>query len=62
MVEMQKRLGKTSIDTALEIAHCDKVHVPEFYEPTFQHYENSTHFNTSLLFYKLTLYFQNYAI
>ena len=37
MVEMQKRLGKTSTDTALEIAHCDKVHVSEFHEPTFQH-------------------------
>ena len=37
MMEMQKRLGKTSTDTALEIAHCDKVHVPEFHEATFQH-------------------------
>ena len=37
MVEMQKRLGKTKDDTTLEIAHCDKVHVPEFHEATFQH-------------------------
>ena len=38
MVEMEKRLGKTSTDTAVEISHCDKVHVPEFHkEPTFQH-------------------------
>ena len=38
MVEMEKRLGKTSTDTALEISHCDMMHVPEFHkEPTFQH-------------------------
>ena len=37
MMEMQKRLGKTKDDTTLEIAHCDKVHVPDFHEATFQH-------------------------
>ena len=37
MVEMQKRLGKTKDNTTLEIAHCDKVHISDFHQATFQH-------------------------
>ena len=37
LAEMQRRIGMNKEETALEISHCEKTHIPDYNETTFNH-------------------------